>query len=292
MKEIVNREITPLKESDSFLVFDRKKCGFTYPLHFHPEYELNFIRNAQGARRIVGDSIETINDYELTLIGPNLYHVWEDGDCEKTREVHEVTIQFMPDIFAPALLRKNIFRPISEMFLNTKRGILFSVETARQFEYQITSLSRKDGFVSFVELQSLLYNLSISRGQRLLANSSFQTETNTYSDERIERLHKYIKENYNRKLMLKDAADLLNMSTISFTRLIKQRTGKSFVDFLNEIRLGYATRMLIDSDKSISEICFECGFNNISNFNRIFKKKQKQTPSLFRETFSGIRNVY
>ena len=178
------------------------------------------------------------------------------------------------------------------MFLNAKRGILFSVETARQFEYQITSLSRKDGFVSFVELQSLLYNLSISRGQRLLANSSFQTETNTYSDERIERLHKYIKENYNRKLMLKDAADLLNMSTISFTRLIKQRTGKSFVDFLNEIRLGYATRMLIDSDKSISEICFECGFNNISNFNRIFKKKQKQTPSLFRETFSGIRNIY
>jgi AraC-like DNA-binding protein len=92
--------------------------------------------------------------------------------------------------------------------------------------------------------------------------------------------------------MLNEAADLLNMSVVLFSRLIKQRTGKSFIEFVNEIRLGYATRLLIETTKSISEICYESGFNNISNFTRTFRKKQGSTPSEFRMNFNGIKNVF
>ena len=131
-----------------------------------------------------------------------------------------------------------------------------------------------------------------SRDQKLLTNISFQRTTDYHNSEKIEKVYNFIKENYRKKIKLDEAAGLLNMSVVSFCRFIKQRTGNTFIDFVNEIRLGYATRSLIETNKSISEVCYECGFNNISNFNRIFKKKQGSSPTDFRNSFKGIRNVY
>ena len=101
-----------------------------------------------------------------------------------------------------------------------------------------------------------------------------------------------MKANYNRKIKLAQLAELLNMSVVSVTRLVRLHTGQSFVDYLNEMRLGFATRMLIETQMGVSEICFKCGFNNISNFNRIFKRKQGITPTQFRNSFTGKKNVY
>lgn len=292
MKDSIHREITPLKENDCFLVFDRLKNDFNFPIHFHPEYELNFIANAKGAKRVVGDHLFEIDDLELVLVGPNLYHGWEDYNNDPKKQMHEITIQFPVDVFGENMLNKNILKPIKEMLFHSQRGISFSKATINQVKDKILSLSEKRGFDSFIELQTLLYDLSISREQKLLTNVSFQRSTDFYNSERIEKIYNYVRENFDKKIKLDDAAQLLNMSVVSFTRLIKQRTGKSFIDFVNEIRLGYATRMLIESNKSVNEICFECGFNNISNFNRIFKKKQGTTPSEFRNSFTGMKNVY
>ena len=292
MKDNIHREITPLKDNDCFLVFDRIKNDFNFPIHFHPEYELNFISNGQGAKRLVGDHIYEIDDFELVLVGPNLYHGWEDYHNNKKQQIHEITIQFPRDLFGDNMLNKNILKPIKELLHHSQRGIAFSRNTILQVEEKIISLSQKRGFDSFIELQSLLYDLAISRDQKLLTNLSFQRSTDFHNSERIEKVYNFVKDNFHNKIKLEDAADLVNMSVVSFTRLIKQRTGKSFVDFVNEIRLGYATRLLIESNKSVSEICFECGFNNISNFNRTFKKKQGSTPSEFRNSFTGLRNVY
>ena len=291
MKESVHREITPLNDSDCFLVFDRIKNDFNFPIHFHPEYELNLILNAKGAERVVGDHIFEIDDLELVLVGPNLYHCWKDKNNKKN-QIHEITIQFPLDLFGENMLNKNVLKSIKEMLFHSNRGIAFSKATIRQVLDKIISLSQKRGFDSFIELLTLLYDLSISRDQKLLTNISFQRSDDFQNSEKIEKVYNYIKDNFHKKIKLEDAAKLLNMSVVTFTRLVKQRTGKSFIDFVNEIRLGYATRMLIESNKSISEICFECGFNNISNFNRIFKKKQGSTPSDFRNSFTGMRNVY
>ena len=293
MKDVIHREITPLKDNDCFLVFDRKKNDFNFPIHFHPEFELNYIVNGKGAKRFVGDNIEDIEDKELVLVGPNLYHGWENGrDIARQHDIHEITIQFPRDMFGESMLEKNILKPIKEMFQNSQRGISFSGAAIKMVEEKILNLSSKRGFDSFMELQSILYDLAISRDQKLLTNVSFQKTSDFHHSEKIEKVYLYIRENFNKKIKLEEAAGLLNMSVVSFTRLIKQRTGKSFVDFVNEIRLGYATRMLIESSKSVGEICFDCGFNNISNFNRIFKKKQGVTPSEFRGSFTGLRTVY
>ena len=291
MKDPIHREITPLSENDSFMVFDRYKSEFSFPVHFHPEYELNFISNAKGAKRIVGDHIDEIEDLELVLIGPNVFHCWEDfHNTEKN--IHEITIQFPSDLIGESLLNKNVYKPIKELFQHAQRGIAFSRPTIKQVEEKLLNLSKKNGFDSILELQSLLFDLATSRNQRLLTNASFQRSNDFYNSENIEKMYNYIKENYNKKIKLEDVAKLLNMSVVSFTRLIKQHTGKTFIDFLNEMRLGLATRQLIESNTSVAQICFNCGFNNVSNFNRVFKRKQGVTPSEFRNNFTGMKSIY
>ena len=292
LEENIHREITPLKKNDCFLVFDRHRKAFNFPIHFHPEFELNYISNAGGARRLVGDHISQIEDRELVLTGPNLYHGWQNYENSRKKEFHEITIQFPNDIFETSLLDRNLLKPIKTLLQNANRGILFAKEAQEQVEKKILHLSKTNGFDSFLQFQSLLYDLAISRDQTFLTNMSFQHQNDFYNSERIEKVYHFLNENYHRKIKIEEVAQLLSMSVISLSRLIKQRTGKSFIEFLIEVRLGSATRRLIESKESITEICFDCGFNNISNFNRIFKKYQSCTPSEFRTSFSGIKSVY
>jgi AraC-like DNA-binding protein len=292
MRNQIHREITPLQEDDCFLVFDRKRKLFNFPIHFHPEYELNFIANAKGARRVVGDHMGVIDNLELVMVGPNLYHGWENDKNNGEEPLHEITIQFPRDLFEGQLLYKNILKPVRELLQNSNRGVRFSESATQMAAERLTQISKKRGFDSYMEFQSLLYDLAISRDQQLLTNISFQKNNDFFNSDRIEKIYNFVRENYGNRIMLEDAANLLNMSIVSFSRLIKQRTGKSFIDFVNEVRLGYATRMLIETNKSVSEVCYECGFNNISNFNRTFKKKQNCTPSEFRTNFNGVKNVF
>ncbi|MDQ1772700.1 helix-turn-helix domain-containing protein [Labilibaculum sp. A4] len=292
MKDHIHREITPLQENDCFLIFDRERNAFNFPIHFHPEFEINYIHKAKGGKRIIGDHIGEIQNKELVMVGPNLYHGWENYKNDSKELLHEITIQFPRELFDDNTLNRNMLKPIRELLNNANRGILFSEDTTRMVEPKLIALSQKRGFDSYLAFQSLLYDLAISREQHLLTNMSFHRQNDFHNSERIERIYKYIQDNFQQKIKLEDAAALVNMSVISFSRLIKQRTGKSFVEFVIEIRLGIATRLLIETNKSIAEICFDCGFNNISNFNRIFKKKQDCTPSEFRMNFNGTKNVY
>lgn len=287
----IHREITPLNENDCFLVFDRHKFSFDYPIHFHPEYEINFVRGGKGAKRIVGDHFGEIGEFELVLVGPNIYHGWENFKNNLSKEMYEITIQFPRFLFTSEILNKNILKPIKELFKNAKHGILFSEETAKNLESKLNIISKKNGFDNFLDFQSLLYDLAVSRGQKILTNLSFEDQDDFHNSNRIEKVFKFVKQNYSNKIKIEEAAKEVNMSIISFSRLIKQRTGKTFVEFVNELRLGYATRKLIDTNDSVSEICYKCGFNNISNFNRIFKKKQNCTPSEFRMNFKANKTI-
>lgn len=284
-----HREITPLTSEDSFLVFDRMKDVFDFPFHFHPEFEINFILNGKGIRRVVGDSIEEISDYELVLVGPNLEHCWEMYKCEN-KEINEVTIQFHNDLFDEKLLARRIFKPIKDMFERANHGILFSEEVASQMKDRIKSLAKIDSIDYFMELISILQDLANSRNQRMLSTYS-PINKDFENSEKIKRIYDFIQENFHRKILLSEVSEIANMSPASFNRFIKKRTGKTFVDYVNDTRVSYATRLLVETDYSIGEICFKCGFNNIANFNRVFKKTKNNTPSMYREEFVGIRRV-
>jgi len=289
MKIKLMREITPLTQSDCFTIFSRVKSEFDFPLHYHEEFELNFISNAKGARRVVGDHIEEIDDLELVLVGTNLQHAWFTHHC-RNQEIRETTIQFHKDLFDEKLLRRNQLSFIRTMLEKSSRGILFSRETAQQLAPRISELNQKHGFDSVLELMSVLHDLSTSRNMRTLSDSSFNNhEQYTYNSRRVERTIEYINQNFDKSITLNEVARLANMSDAAFSRFFKQRTGNTFIDSLTEIRLGHASRMLIDTTQSVAEVAYNCGFNNISNFNRIFKKKKGCTPKDFRESFSGTR---
>ncbi len=283
------REITPLTQNDCFTIFSRVKSAFNFPLHYHDEYELNLILNAKGAKRIVGDHVDEIDNLELVLVGPNLSHAWFTHNC-KSPEIKEVTIQWHKDLFDEKFLLRNQLSFIRKMFEVSNRGILFSKETIESIAPRITTLNQKTGFDSVMALINILHDLSTSRNVRTLSESSFHSDVQfSYNSRRIEKAFEYMNKNYDKQISLSDLAKLVNMTEVSFSRFIKKRTGISFIDSLNEIRLGHASRILIDTTHSVAEISYSCGFNNISNFNRLFKKKKGCTPKEFRENFSGTR---
>lgn len=288
-RKTILREITPLTQHDCFTLFSRVKSAFDFPLHCHEEFELNFIRNAKSAQRVIGDHMEEIDEIELVLVGPNLQHAWFTHKCN-SKAIEEVTIQFHRDLFDEKFLRRNQLSFIRTMFEKSVRGILFSKDTAMALAPRIMELNQQHGFDSVLELMSILHDLSISRNQRFLSDATFNsTEKYTYNSRRIESTFEYMNQHFQNVITLADVARLANMSEVSFSRFFKQRTGNTFIDSLTEIRLGHASRMLIDTTHSVSEIAYRCGFNNMSNFNRIFRKKKGCTPKEFRESFSGRR---
>ena len=285
----IQREITPLLQGDCLLVFDRVKSHFDFPVHFHPEYELNFISKGKDAERILGDHKGLIGPSELVLVGTNIYHGWNDGQC-KSNQIHEITVQFHRDLMHENLLARNMMKPVRDMLSNASRGILFSENITNEIAPRLKELSGKSGMEAFIELISILHLLSVSEDQRLLCSGGMNNSDFENSD-RIKKVCSYIEQNFQDKIKVKEVADLLNMTETTLSRLMKQCTGRSFVDFLNDYRIGFANRWLTETNQTIAEIAFRCGFFNISNFNRIFRKSKACTLRQYRENFSGIKRV-
>jgi AraC-like DNA-binding protein len=292
MHESILREITPLTQSDCFTSFVRSKSEFDFPLHYHEEMELNLITNAKGAKRIIGDHVEEIGDYELVLVGPNLQHGWF-GSGFRENQIKEITIQFHKDFFDEKFLQKNQLSFIRNLLRKSVRGILFSPQSTEHLTSRIFDLQKKHGFDSVLELMSILHDLSISRDYRVLSDSCFNdTELFSYNSRRIEKVMELIHAKFDKPITLSEAARLTNMTESAFSRFFKIRTGITYIDCLTEVRLGHASRMLIDTTKTIAEIAYSCGFNNISNFNRIFKKKKGCTPKELRGSYDQVNRVF
>ncbi len=292
MHDNILREITPLTQSDCFTYFYRAKSEFDFPLHYHDEIELNFIRNARGAKRIIGDHVEEIGDLELALVGPGLPHGWF-GSGFAPNQVEEVTIQFHKDFFDEKFLQKNQLNFIRNMLRRSLRGILFSRETTERLEPRIVSIGKKQGFDSVLELMSILHDLSISRDFRVLSDSGFSDdEVFSYNSRRIEKVMEFIHSSFDKQITLGEAAKIASMTESAFSRFFKLRTGMTFIDCLTEVRLGHASRMLISTTKTIAEIAYSCGFNNISNFNRIFRRKKGCTPRELRVSYDEGMRVF
>jgi len=284
----VTREITPLTPNDCFTIFSGIKQKFDAPLHYHDEYELNLIINAKGAKRLVGDHVEVISDMELVLIGPNLNHTWLTHQCQ-SKEVTEVTIHFHKDLFDEKFLNRNQLSFVKNMLECSQRGVLFSQETILSLKHRLLALDKKIGFDSVLELLSILHNLSVSQNMRTLSDLCSANEKFNYNSKRLEKVFEYMNNNYNKPVTLAEVSQIANMPEASFSRFIKQRTGKTFIDSLNDIRLEHASRMLIDTSNTVADIAYKCGFNNISNFNRVFKRKKLCIPKQFRETYTSNR---
>lgn len=288
------KEISPLSSKDCFILIERRKSNFNFPIHVHPECELNYIENAKGAQRIVGDSIEEIDEEELVLItNPRLEHAWMDHK-NKSQDIHEVTIQFHLGLLSEDFLNKNQLISIQQLFRHAEKGVVFSREAITKVRPLLKTLTcENDSFYSLVKLLIIFHELSMDKGLRELSSRLFvaSNEEKEHNNKKLNKIIDYVNRHYADTIRLSDIAEMVNMSEASFCRFIKQHTSKSFIDFLTDIRLGTAARALVDSSLSIAEIGYNCGFNNLSNFNRIFKKKKGTTPSEFRENYRKNKTI-
>ncbi|RTY86227.1 AraC family transcriptional regulator [Flavobacterium sp. RSP15] len=279
-KGAILRELVSISEDDFFIVLNHTNAKFDFPLHFHPEIELNLVLNSSG-KRIVGDSIMEYVDCDLVLIGSNTPHVW--SGLKENQEAHVITIQFHEDLFSTKTLSRKLAIPIRELLERSKRGVLFSKETIETLKLKIIQLSDSQDFGSLLDFLSILYDLSIAKNTKMLSSHSYIDYYSFPESRRVEKANNFIKENLRTKIQLKEVADLVNMSESAFSHFFKKSTRSSFSDYITDLRLGLAAKLLFESEESIKEICYESGFNNISNFNRTFKRKLGLTPSDFRD---------
>ena len=290
MNKIIT-EITPLSEKDCFYLIDRLKDRFTYPVHRHEEYELNFLSNCNGARRVVGDSVEELDGYDLVLVGHGIEHGWEQHNCSNDK-IREITIQFSHDLFGESLLGKTQLAPIRKMLERSANGLVFGNEAILKVFNRLDRLTKTEkGFFRMLELLAVLHELAESGDYRRLSSSSFVSNRPAVDSRRVLKVQEYIDAHYREEVRLADLADLVGMTPTAFSRFFKLRTGRSISDYLIDIRLGHATRALVDSTMSVAEICYSCGFNNISNFNRIFKKKRGCSPTEFRSNYRKTKII-
>jgi AraC-like DNA-binding protein len=286
----VLREITSITDNDCFYIVERHKSEFTFPIHSHEEFELNFIEGGRGVRRVVGDSIETIGDFELTLVtGDGLEHAWEQGDCRE-KDIREITIQFSSRLLDDKLLSRNQFASIRKMFERARMGLTFSMPAIMRVYCLIDTLaSKEERMDQFLDMLRILYELSLDTGARTLASNSFAKTVTGRESRRVNKVKEYIAQHYTEEIKLDDLAGLVAMSPSAFSRFFKQYTGRGPVDYIIDVRMGVAARMLVDTTTSVSEICYACGFNNLSNFNRTFKARRGYTPRDFRALFTKNR---
>ena len=291
MEKTILQEITPLGEHDFMYVADRHKGGYDYPLHRHELFELNFAEHCAGCERIVGDSVETLGDYDLVLISsPNLEHMWAQGQCTSP-DIHEITIQFKVD-FQQGFLATNPFRSIQRMFVRAQRGLAFPLPAIMAVHERLMHLSElKEGFYAVSEFFRILYELSKFTDARELSSSSFaRVQTDTES-QRVKKVKEYILSHFQEEIRLEQMADMVNMAPTAFSRFFKMRTGKSLAEFIVDIRLGAASRRLVDTTDPVSTIGFDCGFNTLSNFNRLFRKRKGLSPTEFREKYAKTKVI-
>ena len=241
------------------------------------------MENCDGARRIVGDSIEVLGKYDLVLVGSGLEHTWDQYDCQ-SQSIHEITIQFPTDLLGEQFLQKNQLSSFRTMFENAKRGIAFELPAIMGLYGKITRITQaQPGFYRILGLLEILYELSLQENYHLLASKSFANVKNAPESRRVREVEEYIDKNYKQEIRLKTLSDIAGMTPAAFSRFFRMRTGKTVSDYMIDIRLGHAARLLVDSPNSVADICYLCGFNNISNFNRIFKKKKGCSPTAFRD---------
>jgi AraC-like DNA-binding protein len=283
----IYREITPLKGPDVFVVLDSVCNGFDYPIHNHPEYELNLIAGMSGTR-IVGDSTERYTDFDLVLLGPYLYHKW-DGDAQLQQNgqpYRVITIQFAMELFSGQLFQKERFIKIRQLLRDSSRGIRFHGKTFEEAMRIMIGLTEDKGFTNIIEFLQLLDLLSQTSDTTLLASEGFSPKALRSENNRIQVAYGYILKNFaNPDLKIGEVATLVNMSDSAFSHFFQKFAFRSFTDFLIDIRVGHTCKLLLDTDETVNQIASKSGFNNLANFNRLFKKYRSCTPVEYRRKY-------
>jgi len=253
--------------------------------HFHPELELVYVNKGQGKRHI-GNHLSYFNNSQLLLIGPNLPH---NGFTDRlTTNGFETLIQFKEDFLGKDFFEIPEMKKIKELFERSKKGILFGSETKIKVGDKIENLVEKEGFKKLLVFLEILNILSKTSDYTILNVDGYAVEIELQDSSKLDRIYTYINTNFKDHISLDQIANVANMTVPAFCRYFKKVTGKTFTKLVNEYRVVHATKLLSESMMSITDISFECGFNNFSHFNKIFKEITGKNASGYRKEMKDL----
>lgn len=284
----IQQEICPITNDDLFIILHHTNAKFEYPIHCHPEYEINVVINTYGTR-VVGDFEESYSGLDFVMTGPYLPHVWKSNSDIN----HVVTIQFSSDLLNYPIMNKRLFLPIKQLLVDSMQGLHFYGPEAERIKDEIVELTRIQGFQTATMFMNILNSLAHAPRRKLVSNM-YESENLIHQSKsrRISKVCRYIEENISHKITLSDAARIVNMSDSAFSHFFKKQTSISFITYVNNLRVAKACDLLANTNLSASEICYDCGFNNKSNFIRIFTKRKNMTPIEYRNHISQLLIKY
>lgn len=282
-------EYLPRNSGESFVT---RYFDYTYyptPWHFHPEYEIVLVTESTG-RRFIGDQISRFEPGDMVLLGPYLPHTYQN-DPEYLNEnpvlrAKSIVVHFREDTFGDNFFTLPEAQRIVTLLARSVKGLEISGKTNDLISQKLHELIDAKAMHRWVLLVDILDILSKSQDIRPICTNIITGQNKTETD-RMSRILDFVNKSYNRDITLAEVAALANMAENSFSRYFSQRTRKSFTSYVNEVRLSHASKLLIETNKNITDICFESGFNNLSNFNRQFRAVYHNNPVGFRKVYQN-----
>jgi len=277
----IQLEVIPKDDNCSFHLMFNPRLSDLFFWHFHPEYELVYIEGATGTRH-VGDHISTYHDSDLVLIGSNIPHL--NFDYGVKTHYQKVVVHLKQDFVEKHLLHIPELNSLPELFEKSKHGIAIKGELKNAIGKQLLRFQQFNSFQRYLELITILQTLSSTDEIELLQDKPYINKYSEKEQERVRAIYGFIDEKYNQKIKLSEVAQYMNMSNEAFCRYFKKATGNTFFEFLNRYRISQS-KIVLMSGKNVSQACYQCGFENLSYFNRIFKKITNENPSDFKKKY-------
>lgn len=274
-------------ESNLFKVeFQNTSEVFDYPWHYHPELEITYILNGKGVR-YVGNTIENFYEDDLVLLGSNLPHAW-NHTADPSQQVIAIVIYLKEEFLDKTWMQSIEFETVRKLLEAMRKGIKIDTQVASRLKPKFIDLLNASSFERLMILLQILQELSLNTEFRYLCEQEFMVDLNFNDKERINAVYKYIQTNYKQQISLADIASKLNMTEEYFSRFFSKTMKKPFFEFLNEYKINRACKLLIETDKQVSEVCYASGFESLPFFYRQFKKFKNCQPKNYRQDYQKI----
>ncbi len=288
MKSIERR--LPQDIDKSFIVFNEVGKCFPYPWHYHPEFELVYVRQSTG-RRMVGDHIGFFDAGDLVFMGKYLPHVWVNDPVYREEKADHladaIVVQFTDSFLGDRFMQI----PEVELFKNTlwlsKRGMAILGDTRKRITRKMDEMLTMNGLQRLSALLYVFDELANTNEYELLASPAFTQESHFKSSDHFRKINEYIMNNFHQDISLTEIASVANMAVTTFCNFFKSHYRLTFVEYLNKVKIGHACKLLSMGEMNIVEVAYSSGYNNVANFNKQFRNVKQMTPSEYKKIVSG-----
>jgi AraC-like DNA-binding protein len=295
VKQPLRKDIEPV--AASFIVKELREAHFDPNWHFHPHYQLFLVEKGTGTR-FIGDSIKPFGPGDLVFLGPNLPHLWRSDQAyfnrpssstQPTLTTRGIVVYFQEDFLGNDFFEKQEMGPLRQLLNHARQGLEWTGHTRSRTETALKNLVHQSvGFERVLSLLSLLNDLSRATDYRYLTSPGYVNTVKQTETDRMQLVHDYVLGHFPDDLSLDTIADLAGMTSPAFCRYFKTRANKTFSEFVSEVRIGHACKLLLNGNLTITQVSFESGFRTLSNFNRQFKEITGKTPSGYVKTYRQL----